>query len=180
MRYVRILLVVASVLFALAGLPAVEAQQDEPYQPVTSVRLVEPQPGDWLMYRRTYNGWGYSPLDQISAANVADLVPVWSLSTGLRPGHESPPLVNGRFMFLTTPRNNVLAVDARTGELIWRYVRQLPDDLTHGHPTNRGAALYEDKVLSGDRRRPCCRAGRRLRGGGVGSAGRGPPRGVLT
>ena len=146
MRRLRPLLVVAPVLFALAGLPAAEAQQDEPYQPVTSARLVEPQPGDWLMYRRTYNGWGYSPLDQISAANVADLVPVWSLSTGLRPGHESPPLVNGRFMFLTTPRNNVLAVDARTGELIWRYVRQLPDDLTHGHPTNRGAALYEDKV----------------------------------
>ncbi len=146
MRRLRPLLVVAPVLFALAGLPAAEAQQDEPYQPVTSARLVEPQPGDWLMYRRTYNGWGYSPLDQISVANVTDLVPVWSLSTGLRPGHESPPLVNGRFMFLTTPRNNVLAVDARTGDLIWRYVRQLPDDLTHGHPTNRGAALYEDKV----------------------------------
>jgi alcohol dehydrogenase (cytochrome c) len=120
--------------------------EDGVYRPVTEERLVRPDPGDWLMYRRTYNGWGYSPLAQITAANVANLVPVWSFSTGLRPGHESPPLVNGHLMFVTTPRNNVLALDARTGELVWRYVRQLPDGLTHGHPTNRGAALYEDKV----------------------------------
>ncbi len=116
------------------------------FVPVTDAMLQEPDPADWLMWRRTLDGWGYSPLDQINAANVARLAPVWSLSTGLRPGHESPPLVNGRFMFLTTPRNNVLALDAGTGELLWRYVRRLPDGLSHGHPTNRGAALYEDRV----------------------------------
>ena len=144
MRYLPVLLIVAAL--PLPATSPAQAQEAGPYPTVTRERLEDPAPGDWLMYRRTYNGWGYSPLDQITKANVANLVPVWSLSTGLRPGHESPPLVNGRFMFLTAPRNNVIAVDARTGEILWRYARQLPDGLTHGHPTNRGAALYEDKV----------------------------------
>ena len=149
MRYPLIASLVSPVLAAALvnfAAPAARAQPPSDYPPVTDERLVSPGPEDWLMYRRTYDGWGYSPLDQITAANVARLAPVWSLSTGLRPGHESPPLVNGRFMFLTTPRNNVLALDAGTGELLWRYVRRLPDGLTHGHPTNRGAALYEDRV----------------------------------
>ena len=149
MRYRLIASLVSPVLAAAlvtVAAPAARAQPPSEYPPVTDERLASPGPEDWLMYRRTYDGWGYSPLDQITAANVARLAPVWSLSTGLRPGHESPPLVNGRFMFLTTPRNNVLALDAGTGELLWRYVRRLPDGLTHGHPTNRGAALYEDRV----------------------------------
>ena len=149
MRYPLTATTVAPALGAALALlvaPGAGAQPPSEYPPVTDERLLSPGPEDWLMYRRTYDGWGYSPLDQITAANVARLAPVWSLSTGLRPGHESPPLVNGRFMFLTTPRNNVLALDAGTGELLWRYVRRLPDGLTHGHPTNRGAALYEDRV----------------------------------
>ena len=130
-------------------LTVIHAQQSDAHPPVTPVtddRLVNPGPEDWLMYRRTYDGWGYSPLDQITSANVASVVPVWSYSTGLLPGHESPPLVNDGLMFVTTPRNQILALDARTGDLRWRYVRQLPEGLTHGHPTNRGPALYEDKV----------------------------------
>ena len=144
MRRLPILLTIAAL--PLPAAQPVQAQEAGTYPTVTRERLEEPGPGDWLMYRRTCNGWGYSPLDQITEANAVDLVPVWSLSTGLRPGHESPPLINGRFMFLTAPRNNVIAVDARSGEILWRYARQLPDGLTHGHPTNRGAALYEDKV----------------------------------
>ena len=49
-------------------------------------------------------------------------------------------------MFLTTPGNQVLALDARSGELLWRYRRDLPEDLFQLHPTNRGVALYDDKV----------------------------------
>src|SRR5215470_19465150 len=47
------------------------------YQPVTAQRLLKPEDGNWLMIRRTYDGWGYSPLDQITGANVARLRPVW-------------------------------------------------------------------------------------------------------
>ena len=47
-----------------------------------------------LMMRRTYSGWGYSPLEQITPANVTRLQPVWSFLTGVTNGHEVPPIVN--------------------------------------------------------------------------------------
>ena len=50
------------------------------YKPVTAERL-EARRQDWLMIRRTYDGWGYSPLDQITPANVTRLKPVWVFST---------------------------------------------------------------------------------------------------
>src|SRR5690348_11731645 len=59
------------------------------YTPVTEVRLRSPSDGDWTMNRRTYDGWGYSPLKEITPANVARLKPVWSMSTGAINGHEA-------------------------------------------------------------------------------------------
>ena len=128
------------------AVPAGTAAQEPAYTPVTDERLQSPADGDWLMYRRTYDSWGYSPLDQITTANVADLEPVWLLSTGVTSGHESPPVVNDGIMFVTTPEDRVIAVDARTGEQLWLYQRQFPEDMAHPHRTNRGVALYGDKV----------------------------------
>lgn len=116
------------------------------YTPVTDQRLVSPEPENWLMFRRTYDGWGYSPLDQITPANVAKLIPVWTFSTGVTEGHQAPPVVNNGVMFVTTPQNQVLALDAKSGELLWRYKRELPEDLFQLHPTNRGVGLYGDRV----------------------------------
>ena len=116
------------------------------YSPVTDERLLDPEPRNWLMYLRTYESWGYSPLNRITTRNVADLVPVWTMSTGTIEGHQAPPIVNDGVMFITTPFNQVLALDAQTGDLLWRYRRQLPPDIRMGHPTNRGVALYGDKV----------------------------------
>jgi len=116
------------------------------YTPVTDQRLVSPEAENWLMYRRTYDGWGYSPLDQITAGNVKELVPVWTFSTGVVEGHQAPPIVNNGVMFVSTPQNQVLAFEAKSGELLWRYKRELPEDLFQLHPTNRGVGLYEDKV----------------------------------
>ena len=70
------------------------AQSDD-YTPVTAERLRNPEPHNWLMYRRTYNGWGYSPLDQINRDNVGRLTPVWTFSTGVLEGHEAPPVCGG-------------------------------------------------------------------------------------
>ena len=47
------------------------------YKPVTAERLKNPDAADWLMVRRTWDGWGYSPLDQITPANVTRLQPAW-------------------------------------------------------------------------------------------------------
>ncbi len=116
------------------------------YSPVTDERLLSPEPENWLMYRGTYDSQGYSPLDQINTENVAGLKPVWSFSTGMREGHQAPPVVNNGAMFVTTPNNHVLALDAASGELLWRYERDLPEDLSQMHPTNRGVGLYGSLV----------------------------------
>ena len=66
----------------------------ENYSPVTADRLKNPEPGNWMHYRRTYDGQGYSPLDQINTSNVKSLTPVWTFSTGVVEGHEAPPIIN--------------------------------------------------------------------------------------
>ena len=99
------------------------------YPPVTASRLTAPADGDWLMVRRTYDGWGYSPLDQITAANVRGLRPAWVFSTGVNSGHEAAPIVHGGVMFVSTPEHKVVAIDAKTGVLLWRYTKQVPEAL---------------------------------------------------
>src|SRR5262245_49664794 len=78
-----------------APLPPVKAPMPEilkSYSPVTAGRLRAPADADWLMIRRSYDGWGYSPLDQITPANVNRLEPAWVFSTGVNNGHEAAPL----------------------------------------------------------------------------------------
>src|SRR5437868_927431 len=106
------------------------------YPAVTAEQLKTPADGDWLMVRRTYDGWGYSPLQHITKGNVARLQPVWSLSTGVTSGHQAPPIVNGGVMFVATPNNQVLAIDARAGTLLWRYRRVPPEDAIVAHRTS--------------------------------------------
>jgi alcohol dehydrogenase (cytochrome c) len=129
----------------LACCSAAMAENAE-YATVTAERLRNPEPGNWLMYRGSYNSWGHSPLKQITRDNVKQLQAAWTYSTGMLEAHQAPPIVNGGMMFITTPQNHVLALDARTGELVWRYQRELPEDLFQLHPTNRGVALYGDAV----------------------------------
>ena len=85
------------------------------YAPVTTERLKKPEDGNWLMFRRTYDGWGYSPLDEITRENISRLQPVWSFATGQVEGHQAPPIVNNGVMFVATPGNQLLALGAKTG-----------------------------------------------------------------
>jgi alcohol dehydrogenase (cytochrome c) len=117
------------------------------YKPVTPERLKNPEDSDWLMVRRTYDGWGYSPLDQITPANVTRLQPAWVFGTGVVNGHEAAPIVNNGVMFVATPGNQIIAIDAKTGGVLWRYKRPLPLDVVLLHATSRGVALYRDKVF---------------------------------
>ena len=118
-----------------------------PLPPVTDAMLRDPDPSDWLMYRRTYDAWGYSPLDQIRRENVADLelAWVWAMADGTS---QPTPLVLDGIMFLTSPGNIIQALDAATGDLLWEYRRQFPDHIRPGGFNQlRNVALYEDKVF---------------------------------
>src|ERR1700678_3421287 len=105
-------------VLAWAILPVIAATAQAPvplvlqnYKGVTSERLAKPEDSDWLMIRRTWDGWGYSPLENITPANVNRLQPAWVFSTGVSSGHESAPLVNNGVMFVSTPGNQVIALD---------------------------------------------------------------------
>ena len=117
------------------------------YSAVTTDRLQKPADGDWLMVRRSYDGWGYSPLDQITPANVSRLEPAWVFSTGVSSGHEAAPIVNNGVMFVSTPSHQVVAIDAKTGAILWRWIKEVAENVVAPHPTSRGVALFGDKVF---------------------------------
>src|SRR5258708_16476422 len=65
-------------------------------------------------------------MSQITAKNIGNLSLPWSLNTDLVEVHETTPIVNHGRMFITTPGNNVIALDAKTGTELWRYVKKYP------------------------------------------------------
>ena len=111
--------------------------------------LQNPAPEDWLMWRRTLDSWGYSPLDQIDRENVGELRMVWSRA--LAPGsQEGTPLVYDGVMYMPNPRDVIQAIDAITGDLIWEDRRQRPDDLEEFVPiasANRNIAIYGNLII---------------------------------
>ena len=120
------------------------------FEPVTDAMLENPDPADWLNWRRTLDGWGYSPLDQVNTDNVHQLQLVWSWQ--LPPGLSQPtPLVHDGVMFIPSPGNVVQAVDAVTGDRLWEHRRQFEastdelDAVGSGMRT-RSIAIYGNKI----------------------------------
>ena len=130
-----------------AALPCIAAHAvPAAYSPVTDARLSNPEPANWLQYRGNYAGWGYSALDTVSSKNVDKLTLAWAFATGQTDGHQSPAVVNNGYMYVTTPGSQVIALDAKTGAELWRYKKEVSAEMLQLHPTNRGVALYGDKV----------------------------------
>ena len=124
-RLLLVLLVVLAVIAGVVRAQGTQAPAARAFAPVTDAMLARPDAGDWLMWRRTPDSWGYSPLDQISRSNVAQLRQVWSHEMG--PGRaEATPLVHSGMMFIPNGGDFIQAVDARTGASIWEYKRKLP------------------------------------------------------
>jgi len=113
--------------------------------PVTDALLREPDPGDWLMYSRTYDAQRFSPLDQIDRNNVGTLQRAWSKPLSPRP-LEIIPLVHRGVMYLVTPGSReggsrVVALDGATGETLWEYV---PPDSASSRI--KALAIYADMI----------------------------------
>ncbi|MDE2976971.1 MAG: ATP-binding protein, partial [Acidobacteriota bacterium] len=99
---------VVVVLLAAVG-PLLHAQADGDFVPVTDAMLEDPAPGDWLHWRRTQDGWAYSPLDQIDRENVGELTLAWS--RGLEEGsQQGTPLVYDGVMYYPNPSSVTQAI----------------------------------------------------------------------
>src|SRR5919197_3575435 len=127
----RLVLVALALLsFGLTPTPALAAE----WQDVTADRLANAgsDPTNWLMYSRTFNGWRYSPLDQINTGNIKKLVPKWIFAGGALGEQQTTPVVNSGVMVTTSTAlgfNRVHAVNAVTGELLWKHDRRIPEDV---------------------------------------------------
>jgi alcohol dehydrogenase (cytochrome c) len=136
----------------LAGLSAFAQQGANPTHnltPVTDAMLRNPPTADWLMWRRTFDGHGYSPLDQINKSNVKDLQVGWTWSMVSGPT-ETTPLVHDGMLFLFNYGNKIQALNAATGDLIWEYKRDLPQQLiaTTSNLSSRNMAIYESTLIA--------------------------------
>jgi alcohol dehydrogenase (cytochrome c) len=115
------------------------------YQDVTDENLLHPSDGDWLMYRRNYAGWSYSPLKQITPDNVNQIQLQWAWAMNPGGAVEVTPIVHNGIMFLSNTSNTIQAIDAKTGELIWE--NRLGPVATVAYGGTRSIALYKDKVF---------------------------------
>jgi alcohol dehydrogenase (cytochrome c) len=115
--------------------------------PVTDAMLRRPSPSDWLMWRRTYDALGFSPLRQLDRSSVARLHPVWSWTLP-ESTNEITPLVHDGVIFVASGAA-VQALDAATGELLWQYLRALPDEFDNGRRSHaKGLAIYGDELFA--------------------------------
>jgi alcohol dehydrogenase (cytochrome c) len=115
------------------------------YKPVTKDMLLHPDPGDWLMYSRTYDAFRDSPLKQIDKKNVSQLHMAWvrGLGEGVT---ETIPIVHDGVMYVIAPGGIVDAIDATNGDLIWEYKRQFKNASLGGVERTKALAIYDDMV----------------------------------
>ena len=129
------------VLLALVASPV--SAQAPALSPVTDAVLQDPAPGDWLNWRRTLDGWGYSPRDQVDRSNVGGLRMVWSWALPLGP-NESTPIVHDGVLFVHGYGDKVQALDAASGDLLWQYTRRLPRTVSPS--LKRGMSIYGERL----------------------------------
>jgi alcohol dehydrogenase (cytochrome c) len=127
----------------LAAWPALAAE-------VTSARLANPEPQNWLMNHRTYDGQRFSPLERINKDNVKNLKLAYAVALGgtsIGENLEATPLVEDGFMYVVDLWGIVYKIDVRSGDsgrIVWRM-----DPKQEKTPlSNRGAALWGNFVIS--------------------------------
>ncbi len=97
-------------------------------------------------------GQRYSPLATINVDTVKDLVPMWTFSFGgeKQRGQQSQPLIHDGKMYVTASYSRIFALDAMTGEKLWKYEHRLPEGIMPCCDViNRGAAIYGNVVIFG-------------------------------
>ncbi len=137
-------LVTLGVALSLAARPLfAHAPPDDTFLPVTDAMLQDPSPDDWLMWRRTLDGWGYSPLDQIDRHTVDQIRMVWTraLSDGMQQG--TPIAYNG-VLYMPNPRDVIQAIDAVTGD--FSTTRPTKSCVITAHDARTGVELWRRRL----------------------------------
>ena len=141
---------VLALLPPAAGPATAQTAAEPDFVPVTDAMLQNPADGDWLTWRRTLDGWGYSPLDQIDRGNVGDLRMVWSRALG-QGAQQGTPIAYGGTLYMPNPNDVVQALDAVTGDLRWEYRRDIPDDVNEYLggliSVNRNVAIHGGLII---------------------------------
>jgi alcohol dehydrogenase (cytochrome c) len=114
------------------------------------IRRAAAEPENWLTYNGAYDSQRHSRLTQITPANVARLEHKWTLQNQVFGAWQSNPIVVDGIMYVTQRPNDVMAVDARTGRVFWRY-RYTPSDSARVccGANNRGVAILGDTLFMG-------------------------------
>ena len=120
---------------------------------VTSEQIEAPEsrPGDWLTYSGSLSGWRYTPLAEITPANVSNLRVRWVRQFDSNyDKYEASPLVVGDVIFITVPPASVIALDVKNGDVIWKYERKVSNNLpVCCGVVNRGLAVLGDLLFFG-------------------------------
>ncbi len=120
---------------------------------LTQAANVEPSmtnPGDWAVFGGNSLHQRHSELTQITPANVDALQPAWEFDTGVPGTFQATPIVQNGVMYVSLPFNHVVALNAATGQLLWRYQHVLNKQRTLCcGPANRGVAVANGRVYMG-------------------------------
>ena len=138
-------LCVLAALISISGYEMRAQETTRKFVPVTDAMLQKPNAGDWLMWRRTLDSWGYSPLNQVNRNNVSQLKLVWTRGMAAGTSQESTPLVYDGVMYIPNSGDYIQAVDAKSGDLIWDYQRKLQNPARRGQ--NRNIAIWGNFII---------------------------------
>ena len=146
------LLVSCVILINLASATALLGQSTpREWEPITRQRLLSPEDGDWLNYRRTYDAMGFSPLDEINRTNVGQLRFVWAYSMRDNSRWVPTPIVANGLMYVSEGSGRVLAFDVASGDVAWIHERSFPEDIqvSQAYARHRGVSIYGNNIYWG-------------------------------
>lgn len=132
---------VAAAGFVQINAPALAAPVDD-----ARLQAAAKDAANWLHYGREYTNQRFSPLKQITPDNVDRLVPKWIYQTGTNATFQTSPIVADGVMFISTPFSHVVALDARSGQELWRYEHKRTTDKLCCGPANRGVAIGYGRI----------------------------------
>ena len=131
--------------------PVSYGQGSNSFPPVTDAMLQDPAPSDWLMWRRTLDSWGYSPLAEVNRDNVDQLRMVWTRGLATGTG-EITPLAYDGVLYVPQANDVIEAIDALTGDRIWDYGRDHPEGLYDyvgfNARNNRNVAIFDNLIIN--------------------------------